>query len=94
MKNNFDSFNALSKLLDCYKNKQVYLIWPYYMYHSNFEVMLINAWNVGKVIYPEQFEDIDMRDKIDEIVIQFVGKPNTDKLIEQWGWFRNVTDEF
>ena len=94
VKNNFDSFNALSKLLDCYKNKQVYLIWPYYMYHSNFEVMLINAWNVGKVIYPEQFEDIDMRDKIDEIVIQFVGKPITDKLIEQWGWFRNVTDEF
>ena len=94
VKNNFDSFNALSKLLDCYKNKQVYLIWPYYMYHSNFEVMLINAWNVGKVIYPEQLEDIDIRDKIDEIVIQFVGKPITDKLIEQWGWFRNVTDEF
>ena len=94
VKNNFDSFGALSKLLDCYKNRQMYLVWPFYMYHSNLEVMLINAWAVGKVMYPTQFEDIDMRTKVDEILMQFVGKPITDQLIEQWGWFRNVTDEF
>lgn len=94
VKNNFDSFNALSRLLDCYKNKQIYLLWPYYMFHSNFEVMLINAWNVGKVMYPDAFADVDMRAKTDEILTHFVGKPVTDELIEQWGWFRNISDEF
>ena len=90
---NFRSFKALSELLDCYKNRQVYLVWPYYMFHSNFEVMLINAWSVGKVIYPDAFSDIDLRDKTDQILEHFVGKAITDSLIGQWGWFRNVTDE-
>lgn len=90
---NFRSFKALSQLLACYRNRQIYLVWPYYMFHSNFEAMLINAWSVGKVIYPERFADIDMRLKADEILTRFVGKPVTDSLIEQWGWFRNITDE-
>ncbi len=93
VKNNFDSFSALSRLLDCYKNKQIYLLWPYYMFHSNFEVMLINAWNVGKVIYPDEFKDVDIKNKTDEILMHFVGKPVSPELIEQWGWFRNITDE-
>lgn len=93
VKNNFESFSALSKLLDCYKNKQIYLVWPYYMYHSNFEIMLINAWQIGKVMYPNEFSDIDIRMKTDEILTRFVGKSVTEDLINQWGWFRNVTDE-
>lgn len=93
VKENFKNHTALPELLDCYKNKQIYLVWPYYMFHSNFEAMLINAWSVGKVIYPDKFEDIDMRHKVDEVLTQFVGKPVTDSLIVQWGWFRNITDE-
>ncbi|MGL4293064.1 MAG: ABC transporter substrate-binding protein [Bacteroidales bacterium] len=90
---NFRSFKALSQLLTSFQNRQIYLVWPYYMFHSNFEAMLVNAWNVGKVIYPDRFTDIDMRLKADEILTRFVGKPVTDSLIQQWGWFRNITDE-
>ncbi|MEG1905000.1 MAG: ABC transporter substrate-binding protein [Bacteroidales bacterium] len=90
---NFRSFKALSQLLNCYKQQQIYLLWPYYMFHSNFEAMLINAWSVGKVMYPERFASVDLREKADEILGQFVGKAVTDSLIQQWGWFRNVTNE-
>ena len=93
VKENFRSFDALKRLLDCYKNQQIYLVWPYYMFHSNFEVMLINAWSIGKVLYPDQFADIDLKEKSDEILTHFTGKPVTEKLIEQWGWFRNITEE-
>ena len=54
--------------------------------------MLINAWSVGKTLYPYQFSDIDLRDKCDDILTNFVGKPITDSLINQWGWFGNITN--
>lgn len=93
VKEDFQRFPALTFLLNAYKQHKIYILWPYYMYHSNFEVMLINAWSVGKTMYPEKFQDIDLREKTDTILKEFVGKPVTDSLIRQWGWFRNITDE-
>lgn len=39
--------------------------------------MLINAWYAGKILYPEQFLDISIPDKADEILTHFVGHPIT-----------------
>ena len=93
VKDNFRTNQALSKVLKSYKNNNIYLLWPFYMFHSNFEAMLINAWSVGKVIYPDAFEDVDLRDKANEILVQFVGADVSDSLIAEWGWYRNITDE-
>lgn len=90
---NFRKNKALSSLLTCYKNKEIYLLWPYYMFHSNFEVMLLNSWYVGKVMYPDAFADVDLKKKSQEIMTRFVGKDVTDSLVQQWGWYRNITDE-
>ena len=46
----------------------------------NHETSLANAYYVGKVLYPEQFADIDPAEKADEIYEFVVGAPVFDLL--------------
>ena len=46
----------------------------------NHETSLANAYYVGKVLYPEQFADIDPAEKADEIYEFVVGVPVYDQL--------------
>lgn len=89
----FKTRKGLNKLLKAYKNKQVYSLWPYNAHHSNFEVMLVNSWYAGKVLFPEQFTDISIRDKTNEIMNHFVGAPIGDELVNCWGNYRDVLIE-
>jgi len=53
----------------------VYGVLPYNYYNTNYETVLADAYFIGKVLYPDQFSDIDPQEKADEIYTQFVGKP-------------------
>jgi iron complex transport system substrate-binding protein len=44
-------------------------------YFINHDAVLVNAWFVGKTLYPEQFADIDPQVKADAIFAFLVGKP-------------------
>ncbi len=81
----FRSKPKLSSLLKAYTNNNIYVIWPYNNYHNNFESMLINAWYMGKCIYPEAFEDISIRDKGNEIFMMCYGQPIFDDMEQEWG---------
>lgn len=83
---------GLNQLLTAYRNKQIYTLWPYNNHHSNFEIMLANAWYAGKVLFPAQFADISVKDKTNEITTMFVGAPISGKLCECWGDYRNIFD--
>lgn len=61
--------------LSAVKNGNVYGVIPYNFYSTNYESVLANAYFVGKVLYPDQFEDIDPEAKADEIYTFFIGKP-------------------
>ena len=61
--------------LSAVKNGRVYGVIPYNFYSTNYESVLANAYFVGKVLYPDRFEDIDPEAKADEIYTFFVGKP-------------------
>lgn len=87
---NFKTQKNLNRLLAAHRNKQIYTLWPYNNHHSNFEVMLINAWYAGKVLWPERFADISLPEKADEILTRFVGKPIQNELSRCWGDFRNI----
>lgn len=63
------------KGLSAVKNGNVYGVIPYNFYSTNYESVLANAYFVGKVLYPDRFEDIDPEAKADEIYTFFVGKP-------------------
>lgn len=66
---------ALKKSLDAIRNNQLYCLLPYNNYATNYEFVLLNAWFAGKIIYPQQFEDIDIETKASEVLTLFFNKP-------------------
>lgn len=93
VREDFRKRKGLNRLLSAYRNKQVYTLWPYNNNHTNFEVMLINAWSAGKVLFPERFADIRIEEKADEILTRFVGAPIAAQLCVRWGNYRNIFPE-
>jgi iron complex transport system substrate-binding protein len=81
------------RILTAYRTKQLYLLWPYNNYHSNFEVMLANAWYLGKVLSPDRFADVVLREKVNEIMMHFVGDTIVGALEKCWGNYRNLLEE-
>jgi iron complex transport system substrate-binding protein len=61
--------------LTAVKNGEVYTLLADTFYFVNHDAVLVNAWFVGKILYPEQFNDIDPKRKADEIFTFLVGKP-------------------
>ena len=56
-----------------WQDGEVYLEMAYNAYYTNFEIALINTWFIAKTVYPEQFEDIDLTQKTNEITGKFLG---------------------
>ena len=63
------------------KNDAVHLLLPYNNYAINYELVLVNSWYVGKVLYPENFSDIDMQKKAEEILHRFLGEMNSEDML-------------
>lgn len=78
-----DQMNGLHELrtdsayrtLSAVQEGRVYGVLPYNWYSQNFESILANAYFIGKVLYPKQFQDIDPAVKADQIYDFVVGKP-------------------
>lgn len=66
--------------LKAVREGNVYSLLPNTFYFVNHDAVLINAWFVGKTLYPEQFTDIDPKKKADEIFTFLVGKPVFEQL--------------
>jgi len=62
----------------------VYGVLPYNLYNINYETVFADAYFIGKVLYPDRFEDIDPAEKADEIFTFFVGEPVFDELNGQF----------
>jgi len=63
------------RTLTAVQRDHVFTLHPNTFYHINHDAVLVNAWFVGKTLYPEQFADIDPKLKADEIFAFLVGKP-------------------
>ena len=63
------------KGLTAAKEGRVYGVLPYNFYSTNYETVLANAYFIGKILYPDRFEDVDPEEKADEIYTFFIGKP-------------------
>lgn len=53
----------------------VFGVFPYNLYATNFESVFANAYYIGKVLYPEQFVDIEPLAKAEEIAVFLNGAP-------------------
>ncbi len=93
--------NALQQLTDdpaysslsAVGNGEVYCLMPYNWYTWNLGSILADAYYIGKVLYPESFEDVDPAAKADEIYSFLVGAGVFQQLKESFGGlvFERVT---
>lgn len=60
--------------LQAFRNQKAYRLFPYVAYYSNIDTAMLDAYAVGKLLYPKQFEDINLIKKADEIYEFMVGK--------------------
>lgn len=71
--------------LKAVKNGEIYGVLPYNWYTQNHGSILANAYYIGKVLYPERFEDVDPVQKADEIYSFLVGGAAFEKLNSTFG---------
>lgn len=60
--------------LKAFKNNNVYLQMPFNAYYTNIELAICTAYYDASVVYPSKFADINVFDKVGEILTNFVGK--------------------
>lgn len=63
--------------LTAFRNRRIFTLLPFNSYATNIETALVNAYAIGKVLYPDRFSDIDLEKKSDAIYRFFVGRPVT-----------------
>jgi iron complex transport system substrate-binding protein len=78
-------------LLKAVQDRKLYGLFPYNFYTTNIDTALANAYYIGKVIYPDEFEDINPEEKADEIYTFLVGKPVYNKMKNDWRGFGKLS---
>ncbi|MFP4084981.1 MAG: iron ABC transporter substrate-binding protein [Desulfonatronovibrio sp.] len=61
--------------LRAFRNGNIHVLHPYNWYLTNIDTALIDGYAIGKIIYPDAFKDLDIREKADEIYKFMVGNP-------------------
>lgn len=73
------------KSLKAFKNKKVYTLYPFNSYTTNIETTIFDAYAAGKIIFPDNFRDIDLKKKASEIFIFFNGKDVSGRMSADFG---------
>lgn len=68
------------KNLKAIKNNNIYAVLPYNGYTTNHGSVFANAYYIGKILFPEQFNDIEPQKKADEIFTFLVNSPVFEQL--------------
>ena len=86
-KANPDFFNALTAV----QKGEVYTMPSFNNYSTNITYCIMNAYFAGKVLYPQQFADIDMKTKSTEIMEEFLGTAFFDDMEADGLYYGNLT---
>ncbi|MBN1382506.1 MAG: iron ABC transporter substrate-binding protein [Deltaproteobacteria bacterium] len=71
----YNKNNAFYQGLKAFKTKRVYVVFPFNYYATNIGTAIAGAYAVGKILYPDVFEDIDIKKKADEIYMFLLNRP-------------------
>ena len=64
---------AYFRSLRAVQEGKVYALPCFNQYATNIEIAIADAYYAGKVLFPEQFADVDMDQKADELLELFLG---------------------
>lgn len=81
---------AFYQSLSAVKKGQVYSQIPYNNYTTNIDTAFADAYYAGKIIFPEQFKDIDPIKKSDEIYQFLLGKSLYSDMDRDFGGFKQL----
>ncbi len=81
------------KMLDAFSKENVYTTLPYNHYTTNVEIVFINAYFIGKKLFPDRFKDIIIDKKAAEIIRDFVGKDVYPDFTVEKRFFRRVRQD-
>ena len=73
------------KALRAFSGKNAYRLFPFISYTVNVDTAIVDAYAVGKIMYPQAFADIDLRRKADEIYTFMVGKSVYEEMRKGFG---------
>lgn len=88
---NYSKNKAFYEGLKAVQNGEVYTQISYNYNWTNMEIAIADAYYAGKIIFPEQFSDIDPAEKADEIFTMMLGTPFYEKLAEAGYRFENIS---
>ncbi len=63
---------------------RTFVLLPFNYYSTNLETAIVDAYVIGKVLFPGQFKDINLPEKADQIFTFFVGAPLFSKMVEDY----------
>lgn len=84
---NPDFFHSLTAV----QKGRVYTMPSFNNYSTNITYCLMDAYFAGKVLYPDQFEDIDMETTGNEILTKFLGKAFFDEMAADGLYYGTLT---
>lgn len=87
---NYAANPAYFKALKAVQDQQTYSLISYRFYSTNVELALANCYQVGAMVYPDTFADIDPTQKLDEISEFFLGEKLSDELANAGYSFRQL----
>ena len=73
------------RALRAFSQQRVYTLLPFNWYATNIGTALADAYAIGKILYPDQFKDIDPENKTDEIYRFLIGAPVYGDIAEDYG---------
>ncbi|MGO0122376.1 iron ABC transporter substrate-binding protein [Desulfothermobacter acidiphilus] len=76
--------------LKAFKEGKVYGMLPFNFYTTNLDTALADAYWLGKVIYPDKFQDIDPVKQADAIYTFLLGKPLYAQMAKDFGGFEKI----
>lgn len=76
--------------LTAFQKGEVYSQLPYNYYSTNIDTAIADAYYLGKVIYPDEFKDINPEKKADEIYQKLLGKALYDQMAKDFGGFKKL----
>jgi len=85
VKDDFSKDRGFYESLNAFKRGEVYGIYSFNFYNTNVEQALVDSYWVGKVLYPEKFADVDIKNKANEIYRFFVGKELYEEIASKYG---------
>lgn len=78
------------KTLTAFDKGEVYPILPYNFYSTNIDTSMIDCYYMGTIIYPEQFKDIDIAKKAEEVYTKLLKKDVYLQMVEDFGPFEKL----